>query len=114
MQGRFHRCRQAYLLEPADTTPIVIDDPQWAGREFMTPDDPDDPASPVTIRREGMAAFFQGKDRGRDACEFCGAVKAVRGQEELESAYGRDHVCPSLHLPPRPPPYTQTHPTPPH
>src|SRR3546814_9809707 len=65
MQARFHLCLHAYLLEPADTTPIVIDDPQWAGRELMTPDHPDDPASPVTIRREGMAAFFQGKDSDR-------------------------------------------------
>src|SRR3546814_14967337 len=53
----------------------------------MTPDDPDDPASPVTIRREGMAAFFQGKASDRDDCEFCGPVKAVR---ELEGdAFGQ-------------------------
>src|SRR3546814_1113020 len=87
MQARFHLCLHAYLLEPADTTPIVIDDPQWAGREFMTPDDPDDPASPVTIRREGMAAFFQGKDSDRDDSESCGTVKDVR---ELEGeAFGQ-------------------------
>lgn len=78
MQARFHLCIHAYLLELADNTPIVIDDPHWSGREFMTPDDPDDPTSPITIRREGMAAFFQGKESDRDDCEFRGPVKAVR------------------------------------
>src|SRR3546814_9323224 len=71
----------------SDVCSSDLDDPQWAGREFMTPDEPDDPASPVTIRREGMAAFFQGKDSDRDDCEFCGPVKAVR---ELEGdAFGQ-------------------------
>lgn len=82
MQAEFHLCMFAYLLEPADTTPIVLTDPKWPAREFMTPDDPDDPDSPITIRTEGMAAFFQDKDSDRDDCEFRGAVKAVRELEQ--------------------------------
>ena len=78
LQAEFHLCLHAYLLEPADNTPVVIDDPDWPGREFLQPDDPDDPTSPITIRREGMAAFFQHGDGDRDDCEFRGPVKAVR------------------------------------
>src|SRR3546814_20314683 len=89
MQARFHLCLHAYLLEPADTTPIVIDDPQWAGREFMTPDDPDDPASAVTLRPDGMAAFSQGTDSARHDCEFCAPVKDVRNPEG--HAFGHPH-----------------------
>ena len=86
-QAIFHLCIHAYLLEPADNAPIIIDDPHWPGREFMQPDNPDDPDSSVTIHREGMAAFFQGKDGDRDDCEFRGPVKAVR--ELVGGAFGQ-------------------------
>jgi hypothetical protein len=82
LQAEFHLCVFAYLLEPADTTPIVLTDPQWPAREYLAPDDPDDPDSPVTIRTEGMAAFFQHGDDDRDDCEFRGPVKAVRELEQ--------------------------------
>src|SRR3546814_11554797 len=76
MQARFHLSLHAYLLEPADTTPIVLADPQWAGREFMTTDDTTDPASPVTIRRDGIAAFFTATDTSPADSQSFGPVKA--------------------------------------
>src|SRR3546814_6458151 len=64
MQARFHLCLHAYMLEPADTTPIVIDDPQWAGREFMTPDRSEEHTSELqSLMRHSYAVFCLKKNK---------------------------------------------------